>query len=176
MQWALEFTVLLSCLSSFFRRNQVQSLTSVSGNKHPFVKPRDFGYMTSVAVAVRNVNYAYILFPRQLTPLVCHLPHLGCLELDQSFIAFGLHGCPLLGRGSSCSLSLPGCGVAKKTNHPTFWQLSITHSVLFHVVRIAKVLVKSLTTLRLRGPSGWVHPWSLTTPSDFLSVRIIQVV
>ena len=48
------------------------------------------------------------------------------------------------------------------TNHPTFRQLSITHSVLFHVVRIAKVLVKPLTTLRLRGLSGWVHPWSLT--------------
>ena len=43
-------TPLMSSL--FFRRNQVQSLTSVSGNKHPFVKPRDFGYMTSVAVAL----------------------------------------------------------------------------------------------------------------------------
>ena len=132
----------------------------MSGNKHPFAKPRDFGYMTSVAVAlcVRNLNYAYILFPRQLTPLVCQLPHLGCLELDRSLhLVYMVVPC-----WGEVQAVLSVCRVAELPRRYQCWQLSITHCVLFHVVRIAKVLVKPLTTLRLRGPSGWVHPWSLT--------------
>ena len=70
------------------------------------------------------------------------------------------HGCPVVEERFKLFSQLAGLrNVQEVINNFTSCLFFTLYGVVPRV-RIAKVLVKPLTTLRLRGPSEWVHPGS----------------